>query len=227
MCRWKCYLFHLLYFKILKKLCNAHSQYKLGKKINSEFPWRIESQTFRFHGAMLYHWATETLLFSFWLTAVTRWKKLSFSISLLTKDKKKMIINPVQSRVAQWRIIFSCGEQLTFHQSSLMSRNSHRSKNGRFDQILSNWVNVNGLDDFGQFLGKFVKTKSARQNWQILVKLIEVKSTQPIWQLDEFLPFLLLRAFLDITTLTNVNHMDLIKGGKFLRKLWCCASGRG
>ena len=220
MCRWKCYLFHLLYFKILKKFYKAHSQYKLGKKINSEFPWRIESQ-------MLYHWATETLLFSFCLTFVIRWKKLSFSISLLTKDKKKMIISPVQSRVAQWRIIFSCGEQLTFHQSSLMSRNSHRSKNGRFDQILSNWVNVNGFDDFGQFLGKFVKTKSARQNWQILVKLIEVKSTQPIWQLDEFLPFLLLHAFLDITTLTNVNHMDLIKGGKFLRKLWCCASGRG
>ena len=208
MCRWKCYLFHLLYFKILKKFYKAHSQYKLGKKINSEFPWRIESQ-------MLYHWATETLLFSFCLTFVIRWKKLSFSISLLTKDEKKMIINPVQSRVAQWRIIFSCGEQLTFHQSSLMSRNSHRAKNGRFDQILSNWVNVNGFDDFGQFLGKFVKTKSARQNWQILVKLIEVKSTQPIWQLDEFLPFLLLHAFLDITTLTNVNHMDLIKGVSF------------
>ena len=209
MCRWKCYLFHLLYFKILKKFYKAHSQYKLGKKINSEFPWRIESQ-------MLYHWATETLLFSFCLTFVIRWKKLSFSISLLTKDKKKMIISLVQSRVAQWRIIFSCGEQLTFHQSSLMSRNSHRTKNGRFDQILSNWVNVNAFDDFGQFLGKFVKTKSARQNWQILVKLIEVKSTQPIWQLDEFLPFLLLHAFLDITTLTNVNHMDLIKGVSFL-----------
>ena len=138
-----------------------------------------------------------------------------------------MIINPVQSRVAQLRIFFSFGERLTFRQSSLMSRNSHRNKNGRFDQILSNWVNINGLDDFGQFLGKFVKTKSAWRNWQILVKLIKVKSTQSIWQFEEFLPFLLLHAFLDITTLTNVNHMDLIKGGKFLRKLWCCTSGRG
>ena len=72
------------------------------------------------------------------------------------------------------------------------------------------------LTILANFLGKFVETKSARQNWQILVKLIEVKSTQPIWQLDEFLPFLLLHAFLDITTLTNVNHMDLIKGVSFL-----------
>ena len=154
-------------------------------------------------------------------------EKNYLSLFLYQLKIKKMIINPVQSRVAQWRIFFNFGEWLTFRQSSLMSRNSHRSKNGKFDQIFSNWVNVNGFDDFGQFLGKFVKTKSARQNWQILVKLIEVKSTQPIWQLDEFLPFLLLLAFLDITTLTNVNHMDLIKGAKFLGKLWCCVSGWG
>ena len=153
-------------------------------------------------------------------------EKNYLSLFLYQDQKKYMVINPIQLRVAQWRIIFSCGEQLTFHQSSLMSRTSHRNKNGRFDQILSNWVKVNGFDDFGQFLGKFVKTKSAQQNWQIVVKLIEVKSTQLIWQLDEFLPFLLLHAFLDITTLTNVNHMDLIKGATFLRKLWCCVSGK-
>ena len=65
------------------------------------------------------------------------------------------------------------------------------------------------LTILANFLGKFVKTKSVLQNWQILVKLIEVKSTQPIWQLDEFLPFLLLHAFLDITTLTNFNHLGV------------------
>ena len=220
MCRWKCYLFHLLYFKILKKFYKAHSQYKLGKKINSEFPWRIESQ-------MLYHWATETLLFSFCLTFVIRWKKLSFSISLLTKDEKKMIINPVQSRVAQWRIIFSCGEQLTFHQSSLTSRTSHKSKNGRFDQILSNWVNVNGFDDFGQFFRQICQNKicSAKLTNFSQIDWSEINSAHLTirWIFAIFVTACISGHY----NLNQCQSYGPDKGSKFLRKLWCCVSGRG
>ena len=68
--------------------------------------------------------------------------------------------------------------------------------------------------------------KLAWRNWQILVKLIEVKSAQPIWQSDEFLPFLLLHAFLDTTTLTNVSHMDLIKGVSFLENCGAVSVGK-
>ena len=32
----------------------------VGQRKNSESPWGIEPQTFRFHALMLYHWATET-----------------------------------------------------------------------------------------------------------------------------------------------------------------------
>ena len=127
-----------------------------------------------------------------------------------------MIINPVQSRVAHWRIIFSCGEQLTFHQSSLMSRNSHRNKNGKFDQILSNWVNVNGFDDFGQFFRQICQNKicSAKLTNCSQIDWSEINSAHLIITIDEFLPFLLLHEFLDITTLTNFNHVDLINGGQ-------------
>ena len=86
-------------------------------------------------------------------------EKNYLSLFLYQLKIKKMIINPVQSRVAQWRIFFNFGEWLTFRQSSLMSRNSHRSKNGKFDQIFSNWVNVNGFDDFGQFFRQICQNK--------------------------------------------------------------------
>ena len=108
-----------------------------------------------------------------------------------------------------------------------MSRNSHRSKNGRFDQILSNWVNVNGFDDFGQFLGKFVKTKSARQNWQIFSQIdwSEINSAHLTirWIFAIFVTACISGHY-------NPNQCQSYgpdKGGKFLRKLWCCASGRG
>ena len=32
----------------------------VGQRKNSESPWGIEPQTFRFHALMLYHWTTET-----------------------------------------------------------------------------------------------------------------------------------------------------------------------
>ena len=138
-----------------------------------------------------------------------------------------MIINPVQLRVAQWRIIFSCGEQLTFHQSSLMSRNSHRNKNGRFDQILSNWVNVNRFDDFGQFFRQICQNKicSAKLTNFSQIDWSEINSVHlTIW-----------RIFAIFVTACISGHHNLNqcqsygpdKGGKFLRKLWCCASGRG
>ena len=35
--------------------------------------------------------------------------------------------------------------------SGFMSRNTHSNKNGRFDKKWSNWVNVHGFDNFGEF----------------------------------------------------------------------------
>ena len=137
-----------------------------------------------------------------------------------------MIINPVQSKVAQWRIIFSCDGQHFINLHSCLEIHTGTKMVDLTKFCQTEWMLID-LTILANFLGKFVKTKSARRNWQILVKLIKGKSTQSIWQFEEFLPFLLLHAFLDITTLTNVNHMDLIKGGEFLRKLWCCTSGRG
>ena len=34
---------------------------------------------------------------------------------------------------------------------AIMSRNARSNKNGRFDTILSNHVNVHGFEDFGKF----------------------------------------------------------------------------
>ena len=43
------------------KKYGCHLLMSTEQRKNSESPWGIEPQTFRFHTPMLYHWATETL----------------------------------------------------------------------------------------------------------------------------------------------------------------------
>ena len=61
-----------------------------------------------------------------------------------------------------------------------MSRNARSNENGKFDETLSNRVNVHGIDDFGEFL-----SNSSKRN--------------QLGGMDEFSPSWLLQSFLDIS----------------------------
>ena len=57
--------------------------------------------------------------------------------------------------------------------SSFMSRNAHSNKNGTFDKKWSNWVNVDGFDNFGEFR-KICQSKISLVDLMILTDFSQI-----------------------------------------------------
>ena len=57
--------------------------------------------------------------------------------------------------------------------SSFMFRNAHSNKNGTFDKKWSNWVNVNGFDNFGEFR-KICQSKISLVDLMILTDFSQI-----------------------------------------------------